>query len=98
MKGICHIWSRGRRFSPSLPAVGCRYLKIVASNESGCIKNGPTNHYSDRGHYYCVYKIDLEVVWKYFPVLVFFQGDAASHDSCKLYVVHNTRTGISCEV
>ena len=22
MKGICHIWSRGRRFSPSLPVVG----------------------------------------------------------------------------
>ena len=25
-KGICHIWSRGRRFSPSLP--GDRYLKL----------------------------------------------------------------------
>ena len=29
MKGICHIWSRGRYFSPSLPDVlrGERYLK-----------------------------------------------------------------------
>ena len=26
MKGICHIWSRGRHFSPSLP--GDRYLKV----------------------------------------------------------------------
>ena len=26
MKGICHIWSRGRHFSPSLP--GDRYLKL----------------------------------------------------------------------
>ena len=26
MKGICHIWSRGRHFSPSLP--GNRYLKL----------------------------------------------------------------------
>ena len=29
---------------------------------------------------------------------VFLQGDAASHDSCELDVVHDTRTGISCEV
>ena len=26
MKGICHIWSRGRHFSPSMP--GDRYLKL----------------------------------------------------------------------
>ena len=26
MKGVCHIWSRGRHFSPSLP--GNRYLKL----------------------------------------------------------------------
>ena len=26
MKGICHIWSRGRHFCPSLP--GDRYLKL----------------------------------------------------------------------
>ena len=26
MKGMCHIWSRGRHFSPSMP--GDRYLKL----------------------------------------------------------------------
>ena len=31
MKGICHIWSRGRHFSPSMP--GDRYLKL-----SSCTK------------------------------------------------------------
>ena len=28
MKGICHVWSRGRHFSPSLP--GNRYLNLMA--------------------------------------------------------------------
>ena len=32
MKGICHIWSRGRRFSPSLP--GDRYLKLSPQKRS----------------------------------------------------------------
>ena len=32
MKGICHIWSRGRHFSPSLP--GDRYLKLSSQKRS----------------------------------------------------------------
>ena len=32
MKGICHIWSRGRHFSPSLP--GERYLKLSSQKRS----------------------------------------------------------------
>ena len=31
MKGICHIWSRGRHFSPSLP--GDRYLKLRSKSD-----------------------------------------------------------------
>ena len=31
MKGICHIWSRGRHFSPSLP--GDRYLKLGSKSD-----------------------------------------------------------------
>ena len=31
MKGICHIWSRGRHFSPSLP--GDRYLKLDSKSD-----------------------------------------------------------------
>ena len=30
-KGICHIWSRGRHFSPSLP--GDRYLKVGSKSD-----------------------------------------------------------------
>ena len=33
MKGICHIWSRGRHFSPSLP--GDRYLNLAPKATSG---------------------------------------------------------------
>ena len=32
MKGICHVWSRGRHFSPSLP--GNRYLKLGSQKRS----------------------------------------------------------------
>ena len=32
MKGICHLWSRGRHFSPSLP--GDRYLKLDSQKRS----------------------------------------------------------------
>ena len=32
MKGICHLWSRGRHFSPSLP--GNRYLKLSSQKRS----------------------------------------------------------------
>ena len=32
MKGICHIWSRGRHFSPSMP--GDRYLKLSSQKRS----------------------------------------------------------------
>ena len=32
MNGICHIWSRGRHFSPSLP--GDRYLKLSSQKRS----------------------------------------------------------------
>ena len=32
MKGICHLWSRGRHFSPSLP--GDRYLKLSSQKRS----------------------------------------------------------------
>ena len=32
MKGICHLWSRGRHFSPSLP--GDRYLKFDSQKRS----------------------------------------------------------------
>ena len=32
MKGICHLWSRGRHFSPSLP--GDRYLKLCSQKRS----------------------------------------------------------------
>ena len=32
MKGICHVWSRGRHFSPSLP--GDRYLKLGSQKRS----------------------------------------------------------------
>ena len=31
MKGICHIWSRGRHFSPSMP--GDRYLKLGSKSD-----------------------------------------------------------------
>ena len=31
MKGICHVWSRGRHFSPSLP--GDRYLKLGSKSD-----------------------------------------------------------------
>ena len=31
MKGICHLWSRGRHFSPSLP--GDRYLKLDSKSD-----------------------------------------------------------------
>ena len=31
MKGICHIWSRGQHFSPSLP--GDRYLKLGSKSD-----------------------------------------------------------------
>ena len=31
MKGICHLWSRGRHFSPSLP--GDRYLKLGSKSD-----------------------------------------------------------------
>jgi len=31
MKGICHIWSRGRHFSPSLP--GNRYRKLISKSD-----------------------------------------------------------------
>ena len=31
MKGICHTWSRGRHFSPSLP--GDRYLKLGSKSD-----------------------------------------------------------------
>ena len=31
-KGICHVWSRGRHFSPSLP--GDRYLKLSSKKRS----------------------------------------------------------------
>ena len=34
MKGICHIWSRGRHFSPSLPAGDDRYLKLSPPKRS----------------------------------------------------------------
>ena len=34
MKGICHIWSRGRHFSPSLPAGDDRYLKLSPQKRS----------------------------------------------------------------
>ena len=34
MKGICHIWSRGRHFSPSLPAGDVRYLKLSSQKRS----------------------------------------------------------------
>ena len=30
-KGICHVWSRGRHFSPSLP--GDRYLKLGSKSD-----------------------------------------------------------------
>ena len=30
-KGICHLWSRGRHFSPSLP--GDRYLKLCSKSD-----------------------------------------------------------------
>ena len=32
MKGICHIWARGRHFSPSMP--GDRYLKLSSQKRS----------------------------------------------------------------
>ena len=32
MKAICHLWSRGRHFSPSLP--GDRYLKLISQKRS----------------------------------------------------------------
>ena len=32
MKGICHLWSGGRHFSPSLP--GNRYLKLSSQKRS----------------------------------------------------------------
>ena len=32
MKGICHMWSRGRHFSPSLPGDG--YLKLSSQKRS----------------------------------------------------------------
>ena len=32
MKGICHIWSKGRHFSPSMP--GDRYLKLSSQKRS----------------------------------------------------------------
>ena len=32
MKGICHIWSRSRHFSPSMP--GDRYLKLSSQKRS----------------------------------------------------------------
>ena len=31
MKGICHVWSRGRHFSPSLP--GDRYLNLGSKSD-----------------------------------------------------------------
>ena len=31
MKGICHVWSRGRHFSPSLP--GNRYRKLISKSD-----------------------------------------------------------------
>ena len=31
MKGICHIWSRGRHISPSLP--GNRYLNLAQKSD-----------------------------------------------------------------
>ena len=31
MKGFCHVWSRGRHFSPSLP--GDRYLKLGSKSD-----------------------------------------------------------------
>ena len=31
MKGFCHVWSRGRHFSPSLP--GDRYLKLGTKSD-----------------------------------------------------------------
>ena len=31
MKGICHVWSRGRHFSPSMP--GDRYLKLGSKSD-----------------------------------------------------------------
>ena len=34
MKGICHVWSRGRHFSPSLPAGDVRYLKLSSQKRS----------------------------------------------------------------
>ena len=30
-KGFCHVWSRGRHFSPSLP--GDRYLKLISKSD-----------------------------------------------------------------
>ena len=38
-KGICRIWSRGRRFSPSLPVVGSnRYLKAAKDQDAELVK------------------------------------------------------------
>ena len=34
MKGICHIWSRGRHFSPSLPVGDDWYLKLSSQKRS----------------------------------------------------------------
>ena len=99
-QGLCHAFLF---IHCSLSTVtGYSFCKIVATNESGCIKNGPTVIALVAiviVYIQCGLRNQSAIVWKYFLVLkVFLQGDASSHDGCELDVVHDIRTGISCEV
>ena len=82
-----------------LAAVAGQILReIVASDESGGVKNGSANHDSDSHH--CVYvyvytlasgkraRVRSHIGREYLLVLeILLQGDAARHDGCELDVV-----------
>ena len=78
-----------------LAAVAGQILReIVASDESGRVKNGPSNHDSDSRH--CIW---MRLHWEYLLVLeILLQGNAARHDGCELDVVHKICAGVFGQV
>ena len=87
-----------------LAAVAGQILReIIASDESGRVKDGPANHNSDSRH--CVYVCfaywlaGSHIGREYLLVFqILFQGDAARHDGCELDVVHDIGAGVFGQV
>ena len=93
MKGICHAWSRGQHFSPSMP--GDRYLKLGSKSDHRAEISGNIVWYDALAPRILIFLVSCVGKCLFFSILSeFFAQNIAKYSFFTLHIVSYTQNNL----